>query len=331
MENKNIELKSRKKFWIAGIALAIFIFSVFIYLVFIQVAQPNKEPEQFTVSQNYNGSIVNLLKSDGFIKNQFALNMSMYMKGVSTIVPGAYKISKSMTSWQIAGVLSKDSYMKWIVIPEGLRKEEIANILSQKLGWSAEEKNKWINIYTTSNPDYIEGVYFPDTYLIPVSETPLDVAKRLQAKFQEKFSPYSKEAINKNIKWTTLLKLASIVQREANGKEDMPLVAGILWNRLSKNMRLEVDSTLQYIRGDKGKGFWAPISVQNKQIDSPYNTYKYSGLPPHPISNPGIEAIEAALRPEETTCLYYIHDPSEIIHCADTYEAHLENIKNYLK
>jgi UPF0755 protein len=221
--------------------------------------------------------------------------------------------------------------MKWVVIPEGLRKEEIADIISNTLGWSEEEENKWINTYTAMDYDHTEGVYFPDTYLIPVDEAPLDVAKRLQAKFNEKFAPYATEAVKENIKWTTLLRLASVVQREAANKSDMPMVAGILWNRLLKNMKLEVDATLQYARGDTGEGWWAPITVADKQVNSQYNTYKNTGLPPHPISNPGLEAIEAALHPASTTCLYYLHDKTGTIHCSDTFEGHKQNITNYLK
>jgi len=136
------------------------------------------------------------------------------------------------------------------------------------------------------------------------------------------YEHFGQKAVAQNIKWTTLLRLASVVQREANGKEDMPLIAGILWNRLLKDMRLEVDATLQYARSNTGDGWWAPITIAKKQIDSPYNTYKNTGLPPHHISNPCIEAIEAALHPASTTCLYYLHDSSREIHCSDTYNGH---------
>lgn len=309
--------------------MVIGLWSVFSYLIFFQTAQNNTEVERFIVPLNNTQSVATSLKEAGFIKSVFVFNLAN-MFGITT-ESGAYKISKSMTAWQIAGVLSKDPYMKWVVIPEGLRKEEIAELLSETLGWSEEEKSKWINTYTAMNYDYTEGVYFPDTYLIPVDEAPLDVAKRLRTKFEEKFAPFATEAVKEDIKWTTLLKLASIVQREANSKEDMPLVAGILWNRLLKDMRLEVDATLQYSRGDTGNGWWAPITVAEKQIDSPYNTYKNTGLPPHPISNPGITAIEAALHPASTTCLYYLHDNSGEIHCSDTFDGHKDNIEKYLK
>jgi cell division protein YceG involved in septum cleavage len=169
-----------------------------------------------------------------------------------------------------------------------IRKEEIATILATTFNWTKDQKNKWISVDTATTPEYIEGVYYPDTYLIPIDETPSLVAKRLVAKFNEKFYSYLPQFTAKNIKWTRALTLASIVQREASNDLDMPLIAGILWNRLDQNMALGVDATLQYLRGDTGKGWWAPINVSAKQIDSPFNTYKYKGLPPNPISNPGI-------------------------------------------
>jgi UPF0755 protein len=121
------------------------------------------------------------------------------------------------------------------------------------------------------------------------------------------------------------------VQREAANKDDMPLIAGIFWNRLLSDMRLEADSTLQYARGNTGAGWWAPISVADKQLNSPYNTYRNAGLPPHPISNPGSEAIAAVLSPSKTKCLYYLHGNDKNIHCAQTYAEHLKNIDKYLR
>jgi UPF0755 protein len=96
-------------------------------------------------------------------------------------------------------------------------------------------------------------------------------------------------------------------------------------------MPLDMDSTLQYVSGDVGQGFWAPISVSDKKTDSPYNTYLHTGLPPHPISNPGLSAIDAAINPEKTDCFYYLHDNSGVIHCANTYSEQQQNVEKYLK
>jgi len=276
-----------------------------------------------------NEEIANNLLTALFINNKENF-ISILDKEKVAISPGAYKLSKTMTDVQINKVLHGKPYMKWAMIKPGLRKEEIATILSTTFSWTSKQKSDWISVDTATTPEYTEGVYYPDTYLIPIDETPALMAKRLVAKFNEKFYSYLPQFTAKNIKWTRALTLSSIVQREAANDADMPLIAGILWNRLEQNMALGVDATLQYLRGDKGKGWWAPITVSDKQIDSPFNTYKYKGLPPHPISNPGIAAMEAVLNPTKTDCLYYIHDKSHVTHCAVTYEEHQQNIQKYL-
>jgi UPF0755 protein len=286
--------------------------------------------DRFNVSLDDTNDVIvsNLIKAE-FITDSKSF-LSLLEKQKIAITPGAYKLSKVMTVTQINKVLHSKPYMKWVVIKEGLRKEEIATLLATVLGWTSKQKSNWITADTATSPEYTEGVYYPDTYLIPVAEEPALVAKRLIAKFNEKFYSYLPQFTAKNIKWTRALTLASIVQREASNNADMPLIAGILWNRLNQNMALGVDATLQYVRGDKGKGWWSPISVSDKQTDSPFNTYKYKGLPPHPISNPGVPAIEAVLNPEDTDCLYYIHDKNHVTHCAVTYEEHQQNIQKYL-
>ncbi|MEI8175033.1 MAG: endolytic transglycosylase MltG [bacterium] len=257
--------------------------------------------------------------------------ISVFLKTKGDIVPGAYKINVGMTINNISKILHNKPYMKWVVIPPGLRKEEIADLLATNLGWTKLQKSNWINKYTKMKYDYIEGVYFPDTYLIPVAETPLLVANRLVAKFNEKFASYLLGFKKQNIQWTKGLTIASIVQREAANDADMPLIAGILLNRLNQKIPLSVDATLQYVRGNKGNGWWAPITIADKKTTSAYNTYKNVGLPPHPISNPGIPAIEAVLNPIKTDCLYYLHDKDRVTHCAVTYEEHQLNILKYLK
>ncbi|MFA5999940.1 MAG: endolytic transglycosylase MltG [Candidatus Paceibacterota bacterium] len=273
--------------------------------------------------------IIQSLLDQGFITDKDAF-IKIFAQKKGDILPGAYKLTLGMSPTAVAKVLHSKPYMAWVVIPPGLRKEEIADLLAKNLNWTKTGKTKWLNS-TKLKYDYMEGVYFPDTYLIPVAETPSAVAKRLTAKFNEKFAPYLPQFTKKNMKWTTGLTLASIVQREAANDADMPLVAGILLNRLNQKMPLGVDATLQYIRGNKGAGFWAPITVADKKVNSLYNTYKRTGLPPHPIANPGLKAIEAVLNPTVTDCLYYLHDKERVTHCAVTYEEHQKNIEQYLK
>lgn len=315
------------------------------YSSFFGAPQRGAEAERFIVPLNAKTEdTIQKLHEQGFIKSEWGFN---YARKGKEIEPGGYKISKSMNAWETAKILSQEPYMKWVVIPEGLRKEQIAELIGDELGWDQEAKTKWVGNYTSMKYDEIEGIYFPDTYLLPKDETGLQIADRLRAKFNEKFAPYTDKFLKANIKWTTALKLASIVQREA-GKSDMPLVAGILWNRLTKGMRLEADATVQYVRdsvahygkapfdvqlsGYSSEGtWWMPIKTSDLETPSPYNTYRNKGLPPHPICNPGLDAIDAVLNSAETECLYYLHDSGGQIHCAKTYEEHKTNIEKFLQ
>lgn len=335
-------------FSISGaILLILIVVGLFAYFFLFDAPQTNADPERFIVSlEEPKQDAINKLYEQGFVKNKWAFGYALKGRGIK---PGGYKISKSMTAWQMAETF-KEPYMKWVVIPEGLRKEQIVELIGEALGWDQETKKKWVSDYTAMNYDEIEGVYFPDTYLLPKDETGLQIADRLRVKFNEVSEPYYKESLKQNIRWKTLLKIASIIQREAAGKEDMPLIAGVLWNRLLNNppMKLEIDATIQYIRDSvihygevphstqlanySSEGdWWKPITTEDIKIESPYNTYLNQGLPPHPICNPGVEAIKAVLNPAETECFFYLHDETGQIHCAKTYEEHQTNIEKYLK
>lgn len=126
------------------------------------------------------------------------------------------------------------------------------------------------------------------------------------------------------------IRLASIIQREAAGPQDMRLISGIIWNRMAKGMSLELDATLQYVKGNEDN-WWPIVKSKDKYLDSPYNTYKYKGIPPGAISNPSIDAINAAFNPQKTDCIFYLHDSNRQIHCSKTYEGHLANINSYLR
>ncbi len=327
--NKNIKISI-----IGAIVLFIIIGAgIFKYNSLFGSPQKQAEPERFIIPlEATEQDTIQKLREQGFIKSEWGFNFVLDRKNLhGKIRPGGYKISKSMTAWEVAKVFTQEPYMKWVVVPEGLRKEQIAEILAETLGWNDQKKSDWVTKFTAIKYDYVEGVYFPDTYLISKDETPLEVSQRFINKFNEKFAPYADKFTAANIKWTAALKIASIIQREAGGKDDMPFIAGIIWNRLNIGMKLEIDATVQYARGNTGDGWWSPITVADKEIDSPYNTYFYKGLPPHPIANPGIAAIDAVLNSTETDCLYYLHDPNKQIHCAKTYAEHLQNIEKYLR
>lgn len=295
--------------------------------------QSQAEEVVFVIGRNQTETqTLDKLKIQGLIKNKTGFKLIWYLRGKSKIESGGYNLSKNMSAWRIVDEISANPDLKWVVIPEGLRKEQIGEKLAETFNWNEEELDQWNTKYTRMKIDYVEGTYFPDTYLIPVDEDGRAMAERMTRRFDEQFAPYVRQFAEQNIKWTTGLKLASIIQREASGEGDMPLIAGILWNRLAQDMNLEIDATVQYARGKTESGWWAPIRAEDiEKIDSPYNTYRYKGLPPFPISNPGLEAIEAVLQPAETDCLYYLHDSNRQIHCAKTFEEHQANIDQYLK
>ena len=240
-------------------------------------------------------------------------------------------MNKSMWAWDVLKKINGKPDLVWVSWSSCLRKEQVGEILGSALGWNDEELNKWNAVYTNMKPEYFEGTYYPDTYLIPRSEKGDLIAQRLINRFNEKFTPLADRYIKANIRWVTGLKIASLIAREAAGKQDMHLISGIIWNRLNMGMPLQIDATMQYTLGKNTQGkWWGAIVIDEKQNDSLYNSYMYKGLPPTPICSPNIDYIEAALNPEETECIFYLHDSHQQIHCAKTYEEHLQNIEMYL-
>lgn len=306
----------------------------YIWLNYFSAVGRGNKLEVFVVPQNSeNINTVKSLKDQGFIKSEWAFQFLMdHFSDMAIVAPGGYRLSRDMNSWQILKKVTKSPELVWFTISFCARKEQVGEKLAKALGWSTEELTKWNTVYTNTKPDYFEGVYYPDTYLLPTYETGAQIADRFINRFNEKIAPLTNDFAAKNIKWTTGLKIASLIAREAAGTNDMKLISGIIWNRLNKDMPLQIDATMQYTLGKKENGsWWGGINIAEKQSDSPYNSYKNKGLPPTPICSPNIDAIEAALNPEETDCIFYLHDSDEQIHCAKTYAEHKQNIEKYLK
>ncbi len=273
--------------------------------------------------------VASALHEAGFVKYDYVFKFAYtFVRSDVSIRPGGYKLARDMDVWTVGKTLGQAPYLSWVSIPSGKRKEEVATILMESLGWTREQRAEWLSA-TELNTDINEGVYFPDTYLIPSDQPPAQLVARLRGRFEEAFAPYASEVIAKKVPWTDIITLASLVEKEA-AKNDKALVAGILWNRINKNMLLQVDATLQYIEGTEEK-WWPAPDPELKATSSPFNTYKHVGLPPHPIASPSLESIEAVLRPQKTTCLYYLHDNYGRIHCANTYAAHKANVNRYLR
>jgi UPF0755 protein len=181
----------------------------------------------------------------------------------------------------------------------------------------------------------LDGYYLPGTYWVRLGAGGSEVARQMLDAFNAKVSDQvlsegpKKNAANSKINLDTAVRIASIIQREAAGKKDMNLISGVIWNRLFKGMSLDMDATLQYAKGDE-ENWWPVVHGSDKNIVSPFNTYKNKGLPPTAIANPSVDAIKAALNPEKTNCIFYLHDNSRNIHCTATYAAHKANVQRYL-
>lgn len=219
--------------------------------------------------------------------------------------------------------------VRMIYIQEGWRKEQVAESVGKKLGWDEEEKEEFLNAHIALGKETSEGFYFPQNYMILKDADPKDVSKLMISTYDKKTSQIKKGKTSQILNEDTALIVASIIQREAGGKSDMRLISGIIWNRIFSGMKLQMDATLQYAKGDEDL-WWPQVKSEDKFIISPYNTYKNNSLPPTAIANPGIAALEAAYNPQKTSCIFYLHDKNRKIHCSKTYEEHLRNIKKYL-
>ena len=267
----------------------------------------------------------------GLIRNErgFQLLYSLFVAGKTT-PPGGYRLTSSMNAFETLFVITKPPVFVWIRVRDGLRREQIGLLFADKLGWDGTKLAEWNALYT-EKPEYKEGVYFPDTYLLPKDEPVSAIAQRLINNFNTVTAPLMDKFLEKNIQWTTAVKIASLIEREAGSALDMPIIAGVIWNRLDVGMPLQIDATIQYALGNQTDGWWPVVRGSDTSTDSPYNTYLHKGLPPTPIANPSLAALTAVVEPAETDCLFYLHDTNKQIHCSKTYEGHLQNIRTYLQ
>lgn len=290
-------------------------------------------PGVFVVPEKRDGfDVSESLQKQGYIKSAAVFQLLFFLFAKDKQVDsGGYRLDPAMNARQILTIVTTDPELLWVTVYGCRRKEETSEIIDQTIGWSEAQFDQWNGAYRSLGQEYIEGVYYPDTYLIAKDASGADVARKFIDRFNEVFTPVADRFTGQDIKWTTGLKIASLISREAAGPEDMKLISGIIWNRLNRGMKLEIDVTMQYTRGRRPDGgWWGQIDLSQKRNDSPYNSYRYSGLPPTPICSPTIDAITAVLEPEETDCLFYLHDKNKQIHCAETYEEHKENIGKYL-
>lgn len=298
------------------------------FLIFIAIA--NSQPEQ-VVFVPYTGdadSFVNKLQEQGLLNNQFSeVVLRAYIALKGGVEPGGYAFSRGMGAVSAALSLGEPQY-KYVSVIDGFRKGQIAQVVGKKLNWDPQKIQEFGKIPPMCTLEGQEGYFASGTYLIHVEE---DVSV-VEETMQESFNSVLKELgiDEKTINVPQAITIASLIQREAAGKSDMRLISGIIHKRLRVGMPLQIDATLQYVKGDEDN-WWPVPTSQDKQLDSPFNTYQNTGLPPSPIATPSKDAIRAALNPMKTDCLFYIHDNRRNIHCSTNYTQHKKNIQYYLK
>ncbi len=291
----------------------------------LPVNSQNNSPKIFVV-ENGQGvrEIANSLKKEGLIRYPVIFFLITKQTGLDKkIQAGDFRLNPSMNAYEIAESLTHGTLDIWVTIPEGYRAEEIADMLEEKIPNYDQSWRQTLN--------QNEGYLFPDTYLMPRDADVDTIISIFKNNFQTKYDSVKSLKTN-NLSESQTLILASLVEREARLEEDRPLVASVIYNRLSIGMKLDIDATLQYILGyqEDEKRWWKKgLTNEDKKINSPFNTYTNPSLPPRPISNPGLSAIKAALNPAETNYLYYITDQNGKNRYATSLEGHNANIEKY--
>ncbi|MBI3442278.1 MAG: endolytic transglycosylase MltG [Candidatus Sungbacteria bacterium] len=228
-----------------------------------------------------------------------------------------------------------------LTIPEGWNTTEIAAYLDQQQITPKTDFNALAGQDATTTlvqkfsflkekPGHtgLEGYLFPDTYRFYTSTPAAQVAVRMLQNFDAKFSDeLRKETERQHHTIFEIITMASLIEKEAATDADRELVSGILWKRLDLGIPLQVDATIIFVTGHRT----ARVSYADTSIDSPYNTYRYKGLPRGPIANPGISAISAALYPKKSFYLYYLSTPDGDTIFSKTLEEHNRAKAKYLK
>ena len=216
-----------------------------------------------------------------------------------------------------------------VVIWSGQRKEEVTQNIGDILRWDTKQRKEFIELITQAEPVLAEGKFYPGEYVVHKGATPKEVATLIEEKFNEDILFRYTDEVATQVPLEDALVIASLLEREASDFKNMREVSGVIWNRLFIDMPLQLDATLQYVRGGKNneKEWWPVPQSADKFLKSPFNTYANKGLPPSAIANPSAAAVLAALNPIASECIYYFHAEDGSYHCSKTYEEHVTKLK----
>jgi UPF0755 protein len=317
-----------KKYKIFVYILLVVIFLFLFNLFFLST------PKDFPVNSIYvleKGQVLSKLSDDFFnkniIKSKIIFKSLVYLVtfGEGKIIEGTYGLYEKQGLVKLVfRITNGDTNILpiRITIPEGLNSMEIADIFSKKI--PIFKKDIFIGLV---EKEKLEGYLFPDTYLIFPNSSESEVIKIMNDNFNNKIKEIDSEIKRFGKKLDDVIKMASIVEGEARKSDTRRIVAGILWYRLSIGMPLQVDSSFKYINGKTSE----TLSLEDLKIESPYNSYTNKGLPPTPISNPGLGSIRDTINPTNTKYLYFLTDKEGNMHYAFTHEEHVANKNKYLR
>ena len=280
--------------------------------------------------------IADVLEAKEVIASSLKFRIMSRLRGYEgQLKPGTYVFSIGMNDEDVfAKLLTGEKYLVRFTIPEGFGVKEIAERLysldladKEDFMKAAENFAPYAYMHKHKNVRYAaEGFLFPETYSVE-SDAPIeDILKMMAEEFDKRITPEMRERAKElGLSLYDLTTLASLVEREVRYPEDRAIVAQVFLKRLRLNMPLQTDATLQYLLDEPKED----VTLKDTEIDSPYNTYKYNGLPPGPIANAGMEAFQAVLHPANTDYLYFVADRQGHNHYSNTYEEHLVLVNQY--
>lgn len=293
------------------------------------------------------------LQSEGFVRDADLFNLYLRVTGLErNIEAGNFMLAETMTMPQVAESLQNALFEETVVtIPEGMRAEEIAerlseaNVIEGDRFLAAVRNPRSLSLFDSfdflqSLPPTasLEGFLFPDTYRFPVlAATPEQVIRPFLSNFEDRVGDKGLVGGSSGLSGRDLVNLASIVEREAVQADERPLIASVYLNRINNKCPdvggpyLQADPTVQYARGVPGNWWWKPQSIEEyATVQSPYNTYLNPGLPPGPISNPGLSALAATRDPAQTGYCFFVATGEDGRHIfAQTFAEQQQNLQIY--
>ena len=287
----------------------------------------NEEIVEVAEGDSFYG-ILDKLSEEGKIKNKFLVKLYLKICGIKPeVLEGTYKLNKSMTLNEFVNLLTDSNKDKvYITIPEGYTIDDIATELEENNICSSKDfinsvKNYDLPAYVSNNPNKrynLEGFLFPDTYSFNENENADFVVKTMINRFEEVWQELV-QSLNLSIaddEIEKIVNVASIIEKEAVVDSERSLISSVIYNRIAIGMPLQIDATVIYSYGYHIEKMYEKYL----EIDSPYNTYMYYGLPIGPISNPGRASLMAALKPKETDYLYYLLESENTHYFTDNYD-----------